>query len=307
MIVTVFASFFFSFLFVHNFFGIFDLTLRVSQYNGMRTSLTGFMPAAKAIASVLNQTIFCSLALLCTRTRRSSQWLIGIPLLGMLFIHTLTLSRIESVGLLCGWLVFVQLNPQWRHRKIRQHLWMVGAVIGVLVALIAMLTTFYELTELMARSASQEQTLGTGYHYRFSAAQARWDHLMAALEGIWETGGFGAGAAGIMQVMNPSGQGFAPSLYISFLAEHGYGILSLILMFWIMINVTMELRWAYQNCPDPRLKIIVAAICGNTMVLAITGLLDNFYYIWIMWVNFALVVAAVKGVRYLIKTRQHFP
>jgi len=300
IIVSTIVSFFLGFEFSFQLSDIFSIGMRVSKFVGTRASLTGTMPVPKAIACVLNDTIFCGLALLCTRTRRDARVLILMSLLGMLFIHLLTLSRIEAMGLVFGWLTFVHLNPQWRGTRIRQHLWMALATLGVIVALVVFLSTFYNLNELMARSLSQEESLRG---YRFSAAQGRLDHLWYAIISIWETGGLGAGAAGIMEGLDPTIFVQSPTLYFSFLTDHGYGVLSLILMAWIMINVFMELRWAYQNCPDPRFKIIVAAVCSSLVVFATAGIADHVYYNWEMWVLLGLAVATVKSVRYLIKNQ----
>lgn len=299
-IVTTIATFFFSYR-IRESISYFDnvyLTLNIAQYTGTRTSLVGTVGGgAKAIAGILNISIFCGLALMYTRTSRWSRRLIFISVLGMLFIHFLTMSRLEMMGLFFGWLTFVYLHPQWQSISIRKHFTMLVVTLTVVLAVIAMLAVFYDLTEFLARSQSQEYSV---QGYRFSAAQGRWDYGIFALARIWETGGLGGGAGGIMHDFEPTlSFVHSPSLYFSFLLDHGYGILSLILMGWIIINLVLELRWALRNCPDPRFKIFVIGACSALMVYATAGIGDHFFYLFEMWVLLGLAVATVNGVRNL--------
>jgi hypothetical protein len=299
-IVTTIATFFFGYSIRQQLFDNVYFSLNISQFTGSRGSLGGTMVAAKAIAGVMNLSIFCGLALMYTRTRRWSRRLIFISVLGMLFIHLLTISRLEVMGLFFGWLTFVYLQPQWRQISIRKHFTMLLSALAILLALIAMLGIFYDLNELLARTLSQEYTVRG---YRFSAAQGRRDHMYYALTRIWETGGLGAGAGGIMRGLDPTSWVIhSPSFYFSFLTDHGYGFLSLILMGWIIINLVLELRWALRSCPDPRFKIFVVGTCSALMVFATAGLGDHLYHIYEMWVLLGFAVATVNGVRYLTRS-----
>jgi len=105
-----------------------------------------------------------------------------------------------------------------------------------------------------------------------------------------------------MKAMDPRAPSIdPPSLYFSFLTDHGYGILSLMLMGWIMINPIMELRWALLNCPDPRYKIFIVGVCSCLMMFG-SPLGDNLINGFPIWVLLGFAVAAVKGVRYLVKS-----
>lgn len=301
-IVTTIPTFFFSYGMrdpIKLFDGVY-LTLNIMQYTGRRATLVGTVGVPKAIAGVMNISIFCGLALMYTQTRRWSRRLIFISVLGMLFIHFLTISRLEVMGLFFGWLTFVYLQPQWRPNRIWKHFKMLVAALAVLLTVIAMLAIFYDADEILARSLGQEGML-SGYRFGFSSAQGRWDMGTFALKRIWETGGLGAGAGGIMHGFDPTWIRWAhsPGLYFSFLTDHGYGILSLILMGWIIINLVMELRWALRNCSDPRFKMFIIGACSALMAFATAGLLDHVYYIFEMWVLLGLAVATVNGVRNL--------
>jgi hypothetical protein len=298
-ILTTFATFFFGYKELIHLTDNITLSITIFKFDGTRGSLSGTMRVAKAISGIFNVSIFCGLGLLYTRTSTRARLLIFLSVLVMVFLHTLTLSRAETMGLIVGWLAFVHLNEEWRYARVRQYLYMLVTALGIVLVLIAMLGIFYHLEEFMARSAGQEYTVGG---YRFSAAQARVDHMLYALRTIWETGGLGAGAAGIMRGMDPTVSTQSPSLYFSFLTEHGYGLLSLILMGWIIANLIIELRWALHNCPDPRLKIFIISICAALVVYATAGTLDHIYYNYEMWLLLGFAVAAVKAVRYLLKS-----
>jgi len=298
-VITVFASFFFGFYKLYRLSDYFFFVVNFTQFKGNRESLRAAVGGPKAIACILNMAIFCGLSLLCTRVRRSSEVLIYLGLLVILFFHILTLSRYETMGLLLGWFTFASLNPQWRNQRMRKHVLMVASYVIVFLALLFMLNSFYSSKELFARLIGQEQTAGTTY--RFSGTQSRWDHIVYALYGIWETGGLGGGTGGIMRGMDPSAWIDSPSFYFSFLTDHGYGILSLLLMGWIMINLIIELRWALRNCPDPRFKIFIIGVCSALMMFG-TPFGDQFFYIYEMWVLLGFAVVAVKGVRFLLES-----
>jgi hypothetical protein len=72
-------------------------------------------------------------------------------------------------------------------------------------------------------------------------------------------------------------------------------------MWWIMLNTFMEVRWALRNCPDPRFKIFVVGTCSGLVSYATARTGDNFFYMYEMWLLLGFAVAAVKGVRYLLK------
>jgi len=282
-----------------NIYGNFSLVISLTQFKGTRETLKGFVGTAKATAALLNVAILCGLPLICTRVRPLSKVLIYLSLLGMLFIQFLSVSRLEMIGLFLGWLAFAHLNPQWRNARTRHHLLMMVSVVVVFLAVLTVLSTFYfGSTELFARLFAQEQTAGTGY--RFSGAQSRRDYVIHALTGLWETGGLGGGVGGIMRGMSPDSWIDPPSLYFSFLVNHGYGILSFILMGWIMLNVIMELRWALLNCPDPRHKLFIIGVCSILLMFG-SPLADNFCFGFYTWVMLGFAVAAAKGVRYLVQ------
>ena len=73
------------------------------------------------------------------------------------------------------------------------------------------------------------------------------------------------------------------------------------LLGWIMINLIMELRWALLNCPDPRDKIFIVGVCSCLMMFG-SSWEDNLINGFSMWVMLGFAVAAVKGVRYLVKS-----
>jgi len=298
-VVATVSTFFFGFFQSYKFSDNISFTIRIVQFVGTRISLTGTMgAAAKAIACLLNISIFCSLTLLCTQVRRSSRLLIFAALLAMLFIHFMTLSRLEAMGLFWGWLMFAYLNPKWREARMPRHLLMAASFVTMAIAVLIMFSTCFNVSELFARATGQEQTVG----YRFSGTQARIDHIYFALKSIWETGGLGAGAAGIMRGLDPTIWLHSPVLYFSFLTDHGYGLLSLILMGWLIINTITELRWALQNCPDPKFKIFVIGVCSGLTTYATAGIGDHFFYLYEMWVLLGFAAAVVKGVRYLTKS-----
>ncbi len=301
VVITTIASFFFERIgasAIHNLTDSIAVSTFVKQFTGSRETVWGTIGGPKAIATLMDFCIFCGLTLFCTRERRSSKILVFLSIFAMLFIHFLTISRIETAGLLLGWLTFVYLNPQWRHKRIRAHFMMLCTVFAVLLALIVMLSSFYTTKYLFARSLVQEQSVG----YRFSGSQNRWDHYAHSLLGLWETGGLGAGAGGIMKGMDPSTDWMdSASLYMSVLTDHGYGILSFMLMLWIMVNIIIELRWALNNCPDPQHKIFIIGVCSSFVMFG-TPLSDMFYYVYIMWVILGFTVVAVKSVRCLNKS-----
>jgi hypothetical protein len=280
----------------HFYFGV-----SITQFKGTRESFKGFMGVPKATATLLNISIFCGLSLLCTRVRRSSKILIFAGILSMLFIHFLAISRIEAIGLFLGWLTFATLNPQWHNLRIRRQLTMAVTVLAVFLVVMVFLSAFYAVgvTELFARAIGQEQTAGTGY--RFSGVQSRWDHYAYALSATWETAGIGAGTGGIMRGMDPSISVDSPSFYFSFLTDHGYGILSLILAGWLIVNLVLELRWALQNCPDPRFKIFIIGVC-SALVMYGSPIADVFFYNFEMWALLGFAAVAVKAVRRLLRS-----
>jgi hypothetical protein len=292
IIITTFSTCFFSYL---NSIPIFDnlyLVINIAQYDGTRITLKGMGACAKGIAGVLNVSIICGLTLLCTQVRRISKIFIFIALMAMLFLHLLTMSRLETICLLFGWIAFAYLNPQWRNNRIRQHLRAGACVLIVLLAMLAMLTTFYNANELLARVIAEEQTVG----YRFSGTQNRWDHIVVALDGIWASAGLGAGTRGIMGEMDPSVWIDSPSLYFSFLTDHGYGILSVILMLWIMTNLIVELHRAFRTCSDPRFKIFIVGVCSLLLMFG-NPLGDQFFYMFQMWILLGFAAVAIKAVR----------
>jgi hypothetical protein len=138
--------------------------------------------------------------------------------------------------------------------------------------------------------------------YWFSSAQGRYDHVYYALTAIWDSAGLGAGSGGILRGMDPSTRIHSPSLYFTLLTDHGYGMLSLIFVPWIIINVITDLRWALRNCPDPWYKIFVIGACSGLLSYAMAGIGDHMFFIYEMWVYWGFGVAAVKGVRYLVKS-----
>jgi hypothetical protein len=297
VILTV-ATFFFGYSKLYFLFDHFYFSINILQFKGTRHTLTGVMGVAKAISGILNVSIFCGLTLLCTRVRRSSKGLIFISLLAMLFIHTLTLSRLETMGLFFGWLTFAYLNPQWRNARIPRHLLVAASFLVVILGLLVMLSSFYNVSELLARLAGQEDAIPSA-GYRFSAIQGRSEHSAFALGRIWETGGLGAGAGGIMRGFDPTLMLQSPTLHLSFLTDHGYGLLSLMLMGWIMLNLVAELRWALRNCPDPRYRLFIVGVCSFLMVYGTAGIADHIFYIAEMWILLGFAAAAVKGARYL--------
>jgi hypothetical protein len=300
IVITTVATFFFKYEKIIPISDYVSFSINLTQFNGTRETLRGFVGAPKATASLLNVAILCGLTLLCTSVRRLVKVLIFFSLLSMLFIQILTISRLEMAGLFLGWLTFVHLHPGWQNVRVRQHVFMAVSVFVVLLAVLAMLSMFYGGGgEFLARIMGQEQTAGTGY--KFSGTQNRREHIEHALSATWDTGGIGAGAAGIMRQMDPSAWIVAPSLYFSYLTDHGYGILSLILMGWIMINVILELYRAVKNCPDPRFKLFIIGVC-SILVMFGSPLGDYLCFIFYHWAILAFVAVAAKAVRHLVKS-----
>jgi hypothetical protein len=298
-IITTVASFFFGITgssAIHHLTDTLTLTTMVTKFTGTRESVGGIIGGPKAIATLIDFSIFCGLTLLCTRDSRRVKVFVYLSVLGMLFIHFLTISRIETIGLLLGWITFAYLNPQWEHKKIRAYLIMVASILAVLLTLLVMLASFYSAKYLIARTLIKEQTVG----YRFSGSRNRLDHYLYSLNALWETGGLGAGAGGIMRGMDPSAWMDSASLYMSFVTDHGYGILSFMLMLWIMVNVIAELHRALKRCPDPQYKIFIIGIC-SALVAFFNPIGDQFFYIYNMWVLLGFTAVAVKGLRCLIK------
>ncbi|MFZ5447741.1 MAG: hypothetical protein ACOZFS_03780 [Thermodesulfobacteriota bacterium] len=297
-VLTTFSTFFFALIKSYHIYDQLYFRIYITQFDGTRVTLNGTMGAgAKAIAALLDVSILCGLTLYCTQVRRNLRLLILAGILIMLFVHFMTLTRLETMCLFLGWLTFVHLNPQWRNHRIRPHLWAAASVLVIFVALLVMFNLLAGASELFARALGQEQTVG----YRFSGWQNRWDHIVVAVQGIWNTAGLGAGTRGIMREMDPSAWIDSPSLYFSVLTDHGYGILSLMLMGWIMINLFAELRWAWLKCPDPRYKIFILGVF-SCLVNFGNPFGDQFFYIYHMWIMLGFSVTAVKGVRYLIKS-----
>ncbi len=301
VVITTFVTFSFSITgtsAIHHLTDSIQLVTFVKQFTGSRETLGGTIGGAKAIATIVDFAIFCGLTLFCTLERRFSKVLIFVGIFVLLFIHFLTISRIETSVLLLTWLTFAYLNPQWRHKRIKAHLMMIATVSAVLLALFIMLSSLYSTKYLVGRFLVKEQTVG----YKFSGAQSRWDLYNYALSALWETGGIGAGAGGIMRGRDFTlGWADSASMYMSVLTDHGYGILSFLLMLWILLNIIIELKRALKNCSDSQHQILIVGVC-SLGVMNGTPLCDVFYYTYIMWVLFGFVAVGIKSTHYINKT-----
>jgi hypothetical protein len=299
VVITTIASFFFEYKIQYILTDNISIQTAIRQFKGVRVSLTGFMGHAKAIVLMLDNTIILGLGLMCTRTSRWSRVCIYLGILAMLFIHILTLSRVDTVALFCGWLTFVYLHPQWRPKMLRQHFYMTVSVLIVFIALFTVLSVFFAGGELVARFTGTEQTLPG---YRFSALQGRWDFMYYALRELWATGGLGRGTGGIMKGFDPNAIVMAPNLYFSVLVDHGFGFLSLILFGWIGANLIMELHRALRDCADARYRIFLISAASSLAVYAVAGLGDHLYMLYDEWLVLAVTVAAINGARWLKTT-----
>jgi hypothetical protein len=298
VVLTTFASFFIEIggrSAIHRFTDSIYFSTFIYKFTGSRESLGGTIGNAKPIATMIDFALFCGLSLFCTQERRSSKVLIFLGLFVLLFVHFLTISRIETINIFLGWLTFVYLNPQWRNKRIKVHALMIATVSAVLLSLTLMLSMFYTTKYLFARFTAQEQTVG----YRFSGTQNRYDLYMDALTEFWKTGGIGAGAGGIMRARVPNSE-YLPdsaSLYMGFLTDHGYGILSVILMLWIMLNIIIGLKRALENCPDVEYKIFIIGVLSAFVVFG-NPICDVFYYIFIEWILLAFSAVIIKSIKY---------
>ena len=244
---------------------------------------------------MLDHTIFIGLGLMCTRTSPWSRVFIYLGIMSMLFIHTLTQSRVDTTGLFFGWLTFVYLNPQWRPKMLRQHLYMVVSVLIIFITLFVILSALYDNAELIARATGSESTIRG---YPFGALQGRLDLARYALGELWATGGFGRGSHGIMPGFSPTYKVQAPSLYFGVLTDHGYGILSLILFGWIIINLVLELRRAL-NISEGRYRIFLVSVCSALVVQGVAAIADHQYHIYDEWLVLGTAVATINGAHWL--------
>ncbi|MDY0038733.1 MAG: hypothetical protein RBS57_00360, partial [Desulforhabdus sp.] len=131
----------------------------LNQADGSRNSFHGTMSVTKGVTFVMNHAIFCALAIIGTRKNRWAITIAWSSIVAFLFVHLLTQSRLELVGLCLGWAVFVYLMPQWWESKLQKSTYAFITLAAGLMLTLAVLHTFFNLTEFVARFTGREATL----------------------------------------------------------------------------------------------------------------------------------------------------
>jgi hypothetical protein len=271
-------------------------SLSIPQYEGTRETLTGLANRPKHLSAMLSIAIPFTVVRLFVEKRRLAQRVIQIVLLALLTLQLLTHSRVDLAGLLVGWLTFVYLMPALRRNFLRYQLYMMGFVSLAFVLTALFLANFYPSTFIdfqvaylgMTKSAQSKagtstELIGPG------SADVRLDRILLAVEKIGETGGLGAGAGGLLR---PTGRPDPGTAVLEIFFQHGYGLLSYILVAWVIINMVGEMRQSLRYCQDERYKIFLRGLCWVLAAFAFMSFLDLTLY----WIVLGLAMAAAQAV-----------
>lgn len=272
------------------------------RYEGLRETLMGFTNGPKRIIMILNFAIPFAVAFLAIGQKRGVRIFLIASIIIMLSVEILSLSRADTMGLFMGWLLFVYLHPQWKQRFFLYQFKMAAIVAASLLLCVTLLYNFYSLDELSERfylgsksgsgttakrTTGQKSAKGWGGDIR----AARWKSLM---EHAWETCGIGAGNSGTLRSLESTGAMDSGSVVTSFYFEHGYGLLSFLLMFWVSINALVELRNALQRWWGTHYYICLSAICWIVVCYGFSSLLDHNIYDVKYWQLLAIIAVSTR-------------
>ena len=269
--------------------------IKIPKYDGTRETITGLVSKFKHLSTLLSIAIPLTVVLLCTQKRLLTRRLLQVSILLMLILQILTFSRVDLAGLLVGWLTFVYLMPTWRPYFLRYQLYMMGFFIVAFAMAFLLLANFYEtgFTEFQIAylGGAKYKTKGgtTTEVFGAGSADVRLDRTLLALEAVWETGGLGAGSGGILPRTGRPDPGTA---VLEVFFQHGFGLLSYILIVWVVVNMVMEMRRSLHRCQDERYQIFLRGFCWVLAAFAFMSFLDITLY----WLVLALGMAAAQAV-----------
>jgi hypothetical protein len=270
-------------------------SLTLPKYQGLRDTIAGLTSHSKHLSNLLSIAIPLTVAFLCTQNRPLVRRFIQVSIILMLTLLILTASRVDLVGLGGGWLAFVYLNPTWRPKFFRYQLFMASFFILAFVISMSLLANFYEngFTEFKVRYLGGEQYLlkaGSSTDILGSGSlDVRVHRTLLALNGIWETGGLGAGSGGILP---KTGQFDVGTLFLGIFFEHGFGLLSYILFFWVVANMVIEMRKSLNRCRDERYLIYLR---GYVWVLVSYGIMAFLDFTLLYWLVLGMSMAAAQA------------
>jgi hypothetical protein len=279
----------------YDFLGFDSITLNFSmqKYDGTRETLRVLGANPKNIPILLNLAIICVTIFLFLTKKIFYRILICIFLVFMFVVHLLASARVEMGGLFLGWMYILLRNPTWRSKFLRYQVYLAGLIL-LSVGLSLLVVSQY--SQLAMADFLSRYGIGESYTMRGgTSGHARLDLFKMGIEALYQTGGIGYGIGGIMPEVEPTLTVNLPSIPLSFLFDHGYGLLSLILCSWLYLNIALEVRRALRVCQNQPYFYYLLGIAWIMIAFGAASLLDHQFVQEYYWFVLGFCMAGVQA------------